>query len=138
MATFYLNVNDARHRMKLAWSSACELLRHGKPVRVVVQEMKSLRSIEQNDKFHALCQDIAKAKTWAGKERDVEAWKRLLVDCWARHENRKQCEVVPSLDGQSVVNLGIQTRNMKVSDMSELIEFSQWWAIENGVNLNHE
>jgi hypothetical protein len=93
------------------------------------------RTLEQNDKFHAVCADLAKQMMWAGKYRDVEAWKRLLVDAWARTENRTQGEIVPSLDGMSVVNLGIQTRRMKMSDMSALIEFAQAYCAEHDVRM---
>lgn len=38
------------------------------------------RTLEQNAKFHALCSDIARAKTqWAGKPRNAVQWKVLLV-----------------------------------------------------------
>lgn len=86
------------------------------------------RTLEQNDKFHAVCSELAKSRMWAGKWRDVEGWKRLLVDAWARAENRTQGEIVPSLDGMSVVNLGIQTRRMKVGDMADLITYAEAYA----------
>jgi hypothetical protein len=73
---------------------------------------------------------------WAGKHIDTEGWKRLLVDAFCRATEKQQAQVVPSLDGQSVVNLGIQTRRMSVSEMSELIEWATSWAVENGVELH--
>lgn len=113
----------------------CQFIREaGQTVRVEVGEPR--RSLEQNDKFHAICHDIAKAREWGGRKRDTEAWKRLLVDAWSRTEGGRQCEFVPSLDGQSVVALGLQTRRMSVRDLCSLIEFAQWWAAENDVPLN--
>jgi hypothetical protein len=85
--------------------------------------------------FHAICADISRQRQWAGQWIDVEGWKRLLVDAWARAEGKTQGRVVPSLDGQSVVNLGIQTRRMRVGDMADLITFAQAWAVEHDIEL---
>lgn len=140
--SFILNpAGNARERMAQAWAFACRFLELGKRVRVRVEEYAPARSVDQNAMFHAICGDIAAAKpTWAGHPIDAEGWKRLLVDAWARHENKAQGRIVPSLDGQTVVNLGIQTRKMRVREMAELIEFAQAWAVDNGVPLhdNHE
>lgn len=133
---FVLRVENARDRMKAAWEHACRYLELGMPVRVTVDEFKSTRSLDQNAKFHAICGELAKKKQWAGKTIDTEGWKRLLVDAWARATERSQGHIVPSLDGASVVPLGIQTRTMKVADMSDLIEFAQSWCAENDVRLS--
>ncbi len=135
MTTFVLKPENARSRMKAAWESACEILQFGKPVRIELEECRSTRSLDQNAMLHAICGDIARQKQWAGHTLDTEAWKRLLVDAWARTEGRQQGRVVPSLDGQSVVNLGIQTRRMKVGEMADLITFAQAWCVENDVRL---
>jgi len=135
MSTFILRQDNARDRFKAAWHAACELLQFGKPVRVELSECVNKRSLEQNAMFHAICGDIAKQVKWAGKYRDTEAWKRLLCDAWARTENKTQAEIVPSLDGESVVNLGIQTRRMKVGDMADLITYAQSYAVEHDVKL---
>ncbi len=135
MTTFILRPENGRVRMRAAWDAACAVLQFDKPVKVTVEEARLTRSIEQNDMFHAICGDIAKQRTWAGKRIDTEGWKRLLVDAWARTEGKGQGNVVPSLDGASVVNLGIQTRRMKVGDMADLITFAQAWAVENDVEL---
>ena len=135
MAAVVLRVDNARERMAAAWRMACELLELGKPVRVEVGEARNVRSLDQNAMFHAICGDIAKQRKWAGKKLDGEGWKRLMVDAWARAEGKSQGQVVPSLDGQSVVNLGIQTRRLPVGDMADLITFAQAWAVENDVRL---
>jgi hypothetical protein len=135
MTTFILKPDNARPRMKAAWLHACEFLELGHSARIEVSEAKPTRSLEQNAMLHAICGDIARQKLWAGHRLDTEAWKRLLVDAWARAEGKQQGRVVPSLDGHSVVNLGIQTRTMRVSDMADLITFAQAWCAENDVEL---
>lgn len=134
--TFVLRTDNARDRMAAAWQFACEFLEIGERAKVTVDEFKSKRSLEQNSMFHAICGELAKQKQWAGVWLDTEAWKRLLVDAWARHEGQSQGRVVPSLDGASVVSLGIQTRSMKVADMADLITFAQWYCAENEVDCS--
>jgi hypothetical protein len=136
MRPFILRPENARQRMAAAWAHACEYLELGQAVRVEVSECRPTRSLDQNAMLHAICGDIAKQREWAGQKIDTEGWKRLLVDAWARHEGKSPGRVVPSLDGQSVVNLGIQTRSMRVGDMADLITFAQAWATEQGITLN--
>ncbi len=135
MTSFILKTDNARARMVAAWEEACRYLELGNSVRVTVDGVRNTRSLDQNAKLHAICGDISKQKKWAGKRRDTEAWKRLLCDAWARTENKAQVEIVPALDGDSVVNLGIQTRRMTVGEMADLIEFAQAYAVENDVRL---
>lgn len=135
MTPFILNTSNARERMIEVWRFACQYLEQGKAVRVEVKECKSTRSLEQNAMLHAICEDIARQRQWAGRWIDKEGWKRLLVDAWARSENRQQGDLVPSLDGASVVNLAVQTRTMSIGDMADLITFAQVWAIDNDVAL---
>lgn len=126
----------ARERMADAWAFALAMLKAGKNARVEVKELLPKRSVEQNAMFHAMCGEIARQREWAGQKLDGEAWKRLLVDAWAREENREQGHIVPSLDGRSIVNLGIQTRRMTVGEMADLITWAQAWAVENEVRLS--
>ena len=138
-AVFILDTDQAKVRMAAAWRAAQSYLELGKRVRVTVEEYRARRSREQNDMFHALCSDVAEARpTWAGHPMDAEGWKRLLVDAWARTEGRPQCRIVPSLDGQSVVNLGVQTRGLGVMDMADLITCSQAWAVDQGIPLHDD
>lgn len=134
--TFVLDVGNARDGMAAAWKACCEYLQLGKPVRVEISEKVSKRSLEQNAKLHAICGELARSRQWAGQSIDTEGWKRLLVDAWARATDREQGRIVPSLDGRTVVALGIQTRSMPVGDMCDLIEFAQAWCADNDVRLS--
>jgi len=135
LGTFILRTGDARDRMAAAWQFACSFLEIGQDVHVTVKQYKPTRSLEQNAMLHAICGEIAQQKQWAGRRIDAEGWKRLLVDAWARESDRRQGDVVPSLDGASIVNLSMQTRRMTVADMADLITFAQWWATDNDVKL---
>ena len=93
----------------------------------------------QEEKYHAMLLDIAKQCLFMGKRHDAEDWKRLLIDAFAKvmrdsgtplhHDGR----VIPSLDFQRVVQLGIQTRDFYIKEAAEFIEFLYFYGAENGV-----
>ena len=97
------------------------------------------RSTEQNEKMHAMIGDIAKCVPFMGKLINRDDMKRLLVDAFAKvmrdagtplhHDGR----VVPSLDGERVVQLGIQTKDFRVREASEFVEYLYAFGAENGV-----
>jgi hypothetical protein len=136
MTTFTLDAMNARPTMARAWDEAQRIIGLGKRASVKVDEAKSRRTLDQNAKFHAICHEVAQQCVWAGKARDAEAWKRLFLDAWARATQRRQVEIVPSLDGESVVHLGVQSRSLPVDDMSELLEFVIAWCADNQVELH--
>jgi len=97
------------------------------------------RSNDQNAKMHAMIGDIADQSEFMGKKMDADDWKRLLIDAFAKvmrdagtplhHDGR----VVPSLDGQRVVQLGIQSSGFYKAEASQFIEFLFAYGAENGI-----
>lgn len=90
----------------------------------------------QEEKYHAMIGDIAKCCEFMGRRWDEEDWKRLLVDAFAEamreagtplhHDGR----VVPSLDMERVVQLGIQTRDFRVAEAANFIDYLYAWGAE--------
>lgn len=95
------------------------------------------RTLEQNDKFHALVQDIANQKEWAGAFRPIEVWKQLLSAAFERAQGRHS-DVFPALDGHGIDVVYSHSSRRGKRAMSELIEFTMAWAIEQGVKLRQE
>lgn len=93
-----------------------------------------VRSSEQNSKFHALLQEIAEQKQWAGQWLDAETWKRLLVAAFERAHGGAPT-VLPSLDGNGIDVIYRRTHRMSKQEMSELIEYVQSWAADNGIQV---
>lgn len=106
------------------------------PMELILRERKSSRTAEQNARLHAMCADVAAQREWAGRKLDTEGWKRLFVDAWARETGASGGQVVPSLDGASVVVLNRSTRAMSVGELSELMEWIAAWCADEGVRLN--
>ena len=95
------------------------------------------RSLDQNAKFHALCSDIARAKTqWAWKPRNAVQWKVLLVSGHAI-ATKEGSEMVPGIEGE-FVNLRESTAAMSKARGSSLIEYSLAFCAMNDVKISAE
>jgi hypothetical protein len=92
------------------------------------------RSLDQNAKFHAICTDIANSQmTWAGKRRDAEAWKVLLV---SGHTvaTAGEVEIIPGLENE-FVNIRESTARMSVGRAASLITYALAFCDTNGIHL---
>lgn len=91
------------------------------------------RSIPQNARLHAMCTDVARQVEWAGKKRNVEAWKDIFAAALlsATHE----LDVVPGLNGGFVL-LGLHTSEMTVEQCGNMMTIIEAWCAENGVTLS--
>ena len=93
------------------------------------------RSQPQNEMYHAIIGQIAKQAEHAGAKWDGESWKRFLIDQWASETSRSAGKVAPSLDGQRVVQLGLQSRKFNKADASEFTEWLICWATDKGFEV---
>lgn len=82
------------------------------------------RTLDQNAKFHALCSDLARdGAEWAGKRRDTDEWKALLVSGHAV-ATKQGGEVVTGLEGE-FVSIRESTATMSKARSSSLIEYAE-------------
>jgi hypothetical protein len=107
-------------------------------VKIVVEAKRETRSLDQNAKFHALLEDIAKSGfKWAGKPRTAAEWKVLLVSGHAM-ATKEGMEVVSGLEGE-FVNIRESTATMSKKRGASLIEYTQAFCATNGIRLTaHE
>lgn len=91
------------------------------------------RSLDQNSMFHALIGQIAQQAQHFGAQWDTESFKRFLIDQWAHETGRSTGKVVPSLDGERLVQLGLQSRKFSKQDASEFTEWVLAWGAQNGI-----
>jgi len=111
-----------------ARQNACKAVAEA-PAGFMVQISEPTKKREQEEKYHAMIGDIANHCEFMGGKLHMEDWKRLLVDMFAKvmresgtplhHDGR----VIPSLDFERVVQLGIQTRDFKVREAADFIEY---------------
>ncbi|WP_313251089.1 recombination protein NinB [Stenotrophomonas indicatrix] len=102
----------------------------GGPVQITLEEPK--RTLAENALLHTLITELARKLEWAGKKRDVETWKRLLVAAWMRAEG-KSVEILPALDGHGVELIPVRTSKLGKRACADLIEFIYAWGTEQGV-----
>lgn len=118
------NPVQAREPFENAWNMAKALLMAGH--RVVLEVKPEKRNDEQNALLHATLTEIAKTREWAGRKRDVETWKRLLVAAWLRARG-ESIEILPALDGHGVDVVFRRTSSLTKGECAELIDFIQAW-----------
>ena len=126
-------VNQAHSAMLVVWPKIKEIIQSGK--KVILEVTEESRSDPQNKKFHAIIGQIAKQAEHAGSKWDVEAWKRLLIDQWAKDTGRSRGDVVASLGGGDVIQLGIQSRKFSKAEGADFIEWLLMWSATNGIDI---
>jgi hypothetical protein len=101
---------------------------------VVVEIRPAKRSLDQNDRFHALVSDIVKSGTsWRGEKLDLDDWKALLVSAHDKatgHSGR----VLPGIEGEFVA-IRRSTAKMNKAEMSSLIEYVTAWMVGNNIPI---
>lgn len=127
------NPVQAYAEIKRVWEWAKAMLVAGH--KLILEIKSATRSTEQNAMLHGMISRISAQKEWAGKKRDIDTWKRLLVAAWTRAIG-EPVEILPALDGNGVDIVFRKTSKLSVSECSELIEFVLAWATENGVLLD--
>lgn len=100
----------------------------------VVTVRPATRSVDQNAMFHSICGQLAKSSLkWAGKTRDSDQWKVLLVSAHTV-ATKGDVEIVPGIENE-FVNIRESTARMSVGRMSSLIEYALAFCATNGVEL---
>lgn len=122
-----------------AAKAACKRRIDESPVGHIMRLEEPKKKREQEERYHAMIGDIARQCEFMGAKWHSEDWKRLLIDAFAKamreagtplhHDGR----IVPSLDGKRVVQLGIQSRNFRIKEAANFIEYLFAYGSENGV-----
>lgn len=100
----------------------------------VVEFRAPNRTLDQNAKFHAICDEIAKSGfQWAGKPRTAAQWKVLLVSGHAA-ATKEGFDMVPGLEGE-FVNLRESTALMSKKRSASLITYTLAFCDLNGIQL---
>lgn len=124
--TFRLTHPAARH-------NAAEAIKRA-PDGYVCEVRPPKRSVDQNARFYALLQAIAKSGAEvAGKPRDVDDLKVLFVSAW-RIATKQPGEVVMGLEGEPV-QLRRSTTSLSVKEMGELMTYVEAFAATRGIQI---
>lgn len=102
------------------------------PIGTRVEMKAAKRSIPQNSKLWAMLTDVASQVEWQGQKRRPDQWKILFMDALGREE------MVMSLDGQNVVNIGQSSSDLSKDEMSDLMELIAEFGARHGVKFGDE
>ena len=117
--------------MASVWPKVKDTLKAGKQLRMEIKAESKSR--DQEEKYHAMLGEIATQAQHLGAKWSDEDWKRLLVDLFAKETGLQGGKIIPSLDGQGIVQLGLQTRNFTKEQAMEFITFLETWGANNGI-----
>lgn len=115
--------SDADRAKAAKWCAAA-------PENMRIEFKAAKRSLAQNDRLWAMLSDIAAQKQHNGRKYDAESWKSLFL-----HALGRETQFIPSLDGKSFMPLGYRSSDLSKEEMSQLLEFMEAWAAENGVRF---
>ena len=132
--TVWEPVQAHKEMLTVIWPMLKSMLMAGH--RMTIEIKQSKRSVEQNAMFHGIITKISKQMKSAGSTWTADDWKRLLIDQWAHDTNRKIGKVCPSLDGERVVQLGLQSYEFTTSESSDFIEFLLAWAADKEIDVS--
>ena len=93
----------------------------------VVSFKEPTRSLEQNARLWAMLSEIAEQVEWYGKRLTAEDWKTVFT------ASLRQTRVVPTIDGDGFVPLGMSTSKMSVAEMSALMDLIEAFGAQRGV-----
>ena len=125
------STEQASALMASVWPKVKDSLKAGKQLRMEIKAESKSR--DQEEKYHAMLGEIATQAQHLGAKWSSEDWKRLLVDLFAKETGLQGGKIIPSLDGQGIVQLGLQTRNFTKEQAMEFITFLEAWGASNGI-----
>lgn len=127
---------QATSLMQTIWPKVKEAIKSGKHLSLEIKAVNKSR--EQEEKYHAMIGDIAKQANHLGSKWDSESWKRFLLWQFAKDTNTNQGQIVPSLDGTGIVQLGLQSRSFTKEQASEFVEWLHAWGADNGITYTEK
>ena len=124
-------VEQATALMKKIWPEIKLALSVNQKMTLEIKEANKSR--DQEAKYHAMLSEIAVQAQHMGAKWDAESWKRFLVYEFCKQLGLPQGQIVPSLDGSGIVQLGLQTRDFSKERAAEFIEFLEAWAADKEI-----
>ena len=96
-----------------------------------------MKSREQEKLYHSILGQIAKQAKLHGCKWNQESWKRFCIDQWAHESGHMSTisKVMPSIDGERIVQLGHQSRRFTKEQAISFTEWLLYWAATNGVTI---
>lgn len=141
MKAVLLNAQQGHTAFMSLWLEAKAHLMAGRQMILSLEEM--IKSRPQERMYHDMIGEYPKQNIlFMGQKFDEEDWKRLLLDLFAKYKAamgeplKQRSRIVPALDGQGVVQLGVQSRRLTKQEASDFIEFLYADGTQRGVRFS--
>lgn len=85
------------------------------------------RTLEQNARLWAMLADVSRQVEWYGKTLTPDDWKDVFS------ASLRKARVVPTIDGDGFVPLGMRTSQMTKAEFGALMDLIDAFAAERGV-----
>lgn len=129
MSRYTIPLNAFTRSKALGWVEKAARAGSG----MVLEIRESKRSDPQNSALWSMLGQIQKQRpVHNGVQMDTETWKALFL-----HALGKEMRFVPTLDGSSMLPLGLRSSKLTKAEFSELLEFILAWAATNGLTIEH-
>jgi len=146
MKTMTITTPDQYKAVVRSWyaSDVRDDLVAGHSIELTLKRRKDTKSRLQEEKYHAMLNDISRQCRLFGKELPPISWKRVLVDAF-KHETKDDpqfrndwarfgdIELVPALNHPGFVMVGEQSRNFNTRLASGFIEWLLAYGADNNV-----
>lgn len=96
----------------------------------MVTDKPKARSTQANRLMWALLRDLSEQIVWHGQKLSDEDWKHVLS------AGLKQQRIVPNIEGNGFVVLGISTSRMESAEFAQMIELIQMFGAQQGVRFS--
>lgn len=95
----------------------------------VVSFKEPSRTLEQNARLWSLLSDVSEQVIWYGARLTPEDWKDVFS------ASLRKARVVPTIDGDGFVPLGMRTSQMTKAEFAALMELIEAFGAERGVSF---
>jgi hypothetical protein len=102
------------------------------PGTMIAFKKHDARSIEQNARLWAMLTDISEQVDWYGEKLNPNDWKDIMT------AGLRSYRVVPGLNPETRVPLGMRTSAMTKGEMANLLELVEAFGAEHGVHFIDE
>lgn len=110
-----------------ARSLAASYIMEAAPDGCIVSFKEASRSLEQNARMWSMLAEVAEQVEWYGKKLSAEDWKDVFT------ASLRQARVVPTIDGDGFVPLGMRTSSMTKAEMGALMDLIEAFGVQRGV-----
>lgn len=97
------------------------------PVGCRIEFKAEKRSIDQNSAMWAMLTDVSKSVVWHGRKLTPADWKDVFT------ASLKRAQIVPNIDGDGFVQIGLHTSDLTKEEMSNLLELIGAFGAQHNV-----